>query len=84
MKANQQIRPAASEAAVLTAFFTARNAGRPSIDCYKAGVDVWKCLHPDHAPAYAARCAVGVILNEIQDRMMDVGAGSLGGPPQQE
>jgi hypothetical protein len=70
-------------AAVLVAYFAAREAGRPPIDCYKAGVDVWKCLHPDHAPAYAARCAVRVILDEIQEHMMDVSASPLGGHLQQ-
>lgn len=80
MKGNPQTRRSDPEAAVLIAYFAAREAGRPSVDCYKAGIDVWKCLHPDHAPTYAARCAVRVILDEIQEHMMDVTAIPEGGP----
>jgi hypothetical protein len=54
----------ADEAAadVLAAFQAAREAGRPPVECYRAGVDAWRRLHPDQAPEYAAKRAVAVIL----------------------
>jgi hypothetical protein len=48
--------------AVLDAFDTARDAGLPSVDCYRAGVDAWRQLHPDQSAEYAAKQAVAVIL----------------------
>jgi hypothetical protein len=48
--------------AVIAAFAAARRAGRPAVDCYRAGVAAWRRSHPDHAAAYAARQAVAVIL----------------------
>lgn len=51
---------AASE--VLAAFQAARAAGRPPVECYRAGVDAWRRRHPDQAPEYAAKRAVSVIL----------------------
>lgn len=48
--------------AVLEAFESARRAGRPSVDCYRAGVAAWRRAHPDQAPEYAAKRAVAVIL----------------------
>lgn len=47
---------------VLAAFQAARAAGRPPVECYRAGVDAWRRLHPDQAPEYAAKRAVAVIL----------------------
>ena len=47
---------------VLSAFRSARAAGRPSVDCYRAGVDAWRRRHPDQAPEYAAKRAVALIL----------------------
>ncbi len=47
---------------VLAAFKAAREAGRPSVECYRAGVEVWRRYHPDQAPEYAAKRAVAVIL----------------------
>ena len=61
-----------AEAAVLTAFFMARQAGRPTAECYKAGVDVCKCLHSEQTPEYAAKKAVGVMLRAIQDDLLCV------------
>jgi len=54
----------ADEAAaeVLAAFQAAREAGRPPVECYRAGVDAWRRHHPDQAPEYAAKRAVAVIL----------------------
>jgi predicted Zn-dependent protease len=49
-------------AAVLAAFQAAREAGKPSVDCYRAGVRAWKELYPDQAPEYAAKQAVAIIL----------------------
>jgi hypothetical protein len=51
-----------TEQAVLTAFITARDQGRPSVECYRAGVEEWRRRHPDQAPEYAAKRAVAVIL----------------------
>lgn len=56
----QETDEAAAE--VLTAFKTARDAGRPPVECYRAGVDAWRRYHPDQAPEYAAKRAVAVIL----------------------
>jgi hypothetical protein len=61
-----------AEAAVLTAFFMARRAGRPTAECYKAGVDVWRCLHPEQTAEYAAQKAVGVMLRAVQDDLLRV------------
>lgn len=47
---------------VLAAFRTARAAGRPSVECYRAGVEAWQRRHPEQAPEYAAKRAVAVIL----------------------
>lgn len=51
-----------ANAEVLAAFQAARAAGRPPVECYRAGVDAWRRLHPDQAPEYAAKRAVAVIL----------------------
>jgi hypothetical protein len=48
--------------AVLEAFRSARDIGRPSVECYRAGVEAWRRVHPDQSPEYAARQAVAVIL----------------------
>ena len=54
--------------AVLTAFNGAREAGRPPVDCYRAGVKAWRDRFPDQAPEYAAKLAnvVGARLYTIQ------------------
>ncbi len=49
-------------AAVLKAFESARRCGRPSVECYRAGVEAWRHQHPDQSPEYAAKQAVAVIL----------------------
>ncbi len=49
--------------AVLRAFETARAEGRPSVECYRAGVAAWRLAHPEQAPEYAAKRAVAVILS---------------------
>ncbi len=56
--------PDTDEAAadVLAAFRAAREAGRSPVECYRAGVEVWRRYHPDQAPEYAAKRAVAVIL----------------------
>jgi hypothetical protein len=48
--------------AVLKAFDEAREAGRPAVECYRAGVEEWRRVHPEQAPEYAAKRAVAVIL----------------------
>ena len=58
------IDPAADVAAegVLDAFEQARSAGLPSVECYRAGVEAWRRVHPDQSAEYAAKQAVAVIL----------------------
>lgn len=58
--------------AVLAAFSRARESGRPPVDCYRAGVDVWRRHYPDQAPEYAAKQAVAVILNANAADLMAV------------
>jgi hypothetical protein len=48
--------------AVLNSFEEAREAGRDSVDCYRAGVEAWRRAHPDQSAEYAAKQAVAVIL----------------------
>ena len=48
---------------VLGAFETARRAGLPPVECYRAGISAWRRLFPDHAPEYAAKQAVSLILS---------------------
>jgi hypothetical protein len=59
------IDPTADVAAqtVIEAFDAARDAGLPSVECYRAGVDAWRRRHPDQSSEYAARQAVAVILS---------------------
>jgi hypothetical protein len=52
----------AAAEAVLKAFDAARRAGRPSVECYRAGVAAWRRAHPEQAAEYAAKQAVAVIL----------------------
>ena len=47
---------------VLAAFETARRSGRPSVECYQAGVAAWRREYPDQSAEYAAKQAVAVIL----------------------
>jgi hypothetical protein len=48
--------------AVLDAFEETRAGGLASVDCYRAGVEAWRRVHPDHSTEYAAKQAVAVIL----------------------
>ena len=48
---------------VIAAFEAAEKAGLSLVDCYKAGVDIWRRAHPDQMPHFAAMRAVGVILD---------------------
>ena len=48
--------------AVIAAFEAAERAGLSTRECYKAGVEVWRQVHPDEAATYAAQQAVEVIL----------------------
>ena len=47
---------------VIAAFEKAQAAGLTTSECYKAGVEVWRRAHPDHAAVYASQQAVEVIL----------------------
>jgi hypothetical protein len=49
-------------AAVLAAFEAAQDAGLPSVDCYRAGVEAWHRAHPNQTAAYAGKQGVAVIL----------------------
>jgi hypothetical protein len=60
-KADPTTDPAASN--VLAAYQAATEARLPSADCYRAGVEAWRRVHPDHRPAYAGMQAVAVILS---------------------
>ena len=48
--------------AVLRAFELARRSRRPSVECYRAGVEAWRRQHPDQTAEYTAKQAVAVIL----------------------
>ena len=48
--------------AVLKAFELARRSGRPSVECYRAGVEAWRRQHSDQSAEYTAKQAVAVIL----------------------
>ena len=49
---------------VLAAFSRALSNNLSAAECYCAGTLVWRTLHPDHNPTYAARCAVAIMLRE--------------------
>ena len=51
-----------AEEGVLAAFDAAKEAGLPAADCYRAGVEAWRRVHPDQTPVYSAQRAVAVIL----------------------
>jgi hypothetical protein len=53
---------AVQDHAVLGAFAGAVARGLPLSSCYRAGVDAWRLLHPDHSAPYAAKRAVAIIL----------------------
>ena len=53
----------AAEDAALRAFAVARSQGRPSVECYRAGVAAWRALHPEQSAEYAAKRAVAAILS---------------------
>ena len=48
---------------VLAAFEAAHRNGLPSVDCYRAAVEAWRRVHPDHTAPYAARQAVSIVLD---------------------
>ena len=48
---------------VLAAFEAAQGNGLPSVDCYRAAVEAWRRVHPDHTAPYAARQAVSIVLD---------------------
>ena len=56
--------PTADSAArdVLAAYDAALRKGKPSVECYRAAVEVWVRAHPDQVRTYAARQALDVVL----------------------
>jgi hypothetical protein len=58
MKTSSEVRDA-----VLGAFFHERDAGRPAVACYAAGVSAWRTRFPDQHGRYAAKHAVALILD---------------------
>ena len=48
---------------ILAAYERAQSSRAPPVDCYRAGVAAWRIAFPDHAPRFAARQAVALILN---------------------
>ena len=56
--------PTADSAArdVLAAYDAALRRGKPSVECYRAAVEVWVRAHPDQVRTYAARQALDVVL----------------------
>jgi len=48
--------------AVLAAFEAAQRDDLPPVDCYRAGVEVWRRLHPNQTVAHAGKQAVAIIL----------------------
>jgi hypothetical protein len=58
--------------AVLNTFFAARAAGRSACEAYKAGVDVWRRLYPDHSPEYSALTAVTIMLEAVKGDLLTV------------
>jgi hypothetical protein len=56
--------PTADSAArdVLAAYDAARRRRKPSVACYRAGIEAWVRAHPDQNRAYAARQALEVVL----------------------
>ena len=56
--------PTADSAArdVLAAYDAALSKGKPSVECYRAAVEVWVRAHPDQVRTYAARQALDVVL----------------------
>ena len=62
--------PAAAGA--LAAFDDAERAGLPSVNCYRAGVDAWRRIHPDQSAEFSANKAVAVILKaRVSLRLLD-------------
>ena len=48
--------------AVLAAFDLAVAAGKAEPDCYRAAVLAWREMYPEHAPEYAAKAAVAIVV----------------------
>ena len=54
------------------AFRRARESGVDAAECYRAGVEAWRRLHPDHTPGYAAKQAVAVILATLGPELLRI------------
>ena len=48
--------------AVLVAYEVAHEARKSTADCYRAGVEAWRRVHPEQTPVYSAQRAVSLIL----------------------
>jgi hypothetical protein len=60
----RQVKPTVDDTtrdAVLTAFNSARSAGREDLASYGTAVDAWLALHPNHKRTYAAQRAIAII-----------------------
>lgn len=60
LKADPKVDSAAAD--VLAAYEAAVSKGRPSVECYKAGVDAFVRAHPTQTYVDAAAQAVGIII----------------------
>lgn len=52
----------AAASAVLDAYEAAGDGRMATADCYRAGVEAWRRVHPEQSPAYASKQAVAIIL----------------------
>ena len=68
--AQREVNIETAKEAVLAAFLAAKAARRPAHECYKAGVDVWTCLYPEHSIEHAAKQAVNIMLAAVEDELM--------------
>jgi hypothetical protein len=57
---------------VQAAYQAAVRVRLPSVDCYRAGVEAWRRVHPEQKPAYAAKQAVAVILGTREKSLLRV------------
>jgi thioredoxin-like negative regulator of GroEL len=51
--------------AVVDAFRKAKAAKLEAPDCYRAAIDLWCDLHPEHSRAEAARRVVAIVQKEL-------------------
>ena len=63
-RARPQFDPMKDSAAVhaLAAYEAAHKARKEPVECYRAGAEAWRRVHPDQTRMYSAQQAVSVIL----------------------